>query len=170
MPATERVPNTTRTRTTTRMILTTGLDPALTGGSGETGGTGGTGEKGGTGVAAVATAAWTTRAPHAPQNADVSLKGLPQVPQNLAMIDAPALSGGFELAWLVLRGVTHYAELRAITPATSSNEGRFGLRTPGIPRQEFRMQPHTRPPLPRLDQYPSPSHWRRPRACHAPPR
>src|SRR5580692_822055 len=132
MPATERVPKTTRTRTTTRMILTTGLDPVLTGGSG-TGGTGGTGENGGTGVAAGATAAWATRAPQAPQNADVSFNGLPQVPQNLAMIDAPALSGGFELAWLVLRGVTHYAELRAITPATSSNEGRFCLRTPGIP-------------------------------------
>src|SRR5271156_6376202 len=125
MPATERVPKTTRSRTTTRTILTTGLDPVLTGGSGETGGTGGTGEKGVTGVAAGATAAWATPAPQAPQNADVSFKGLPQVPQNLAMIVPPALSGGFGLAWLVLRGVTHYAELRAITPATSSNEERF---------------------------------------------
>src|SRR5271154_345644 len=135
MPATERVPKTTRSRTTTRMILTTGLDPIFTGGSGETGGIVATGENGGTGVAAGATAAWVTWAPQAPQNADVSFKGLPQVPQNLAMIDAPALSGGFELAWLVLRGVTHYAELRAITPATSLNEERFGLRRPGIPRQ-----------------------------------
>jgi hypothetical protein len=49
-------------------------------------------------VAAGATPAWGTRAPQAPQNADVSFKGLPQLPQNLAMIDAPALSGGFGLA------------------------------------------------------------------------
>src|ERR1700761_4249949 len=108
MPATERVPKTTRSRTTTRTILTTGLVPVFTGGSGATGGIVVTGVKGGTGVAAAATAAWGTRAPQAPQNADVSFKGLPQVPQNLAMIDAPAPSGGFELAWFVLLGVTHY--------------------------------------------------------------
>jgi hypothetical protein len=64
----------------------------VTGGSGETGGTGencGTGE---TGEAAggTFTCTWATLAPQAPQNADVSCKGVPQVPQNLATMDAPA--------------------------------------------------------------------------------
>jgi hypothetical protein len=74
------------------MILTTGLDPLFTGGSGETGGTAGTGD------AAKGTPACGTRAPQAPQNADASCKGLPQVPQNLAMIDPPALALGIRVS------------------------------------------------------------------------
>jgi hypothetical protein len=100
------------------MILTTGLDPVFTGGSGETGGSEETGE------AATGTFAWTTLAPQAPQNADVSCKGVPQVPQNFAMIYAPALPLGFGLAWLVLSRVTHYAEVVA-TPQPARAGGLF---------------------------------------------
>jgi hypothetical protein len=111
----DRVPPTTRSRTTTRMILTTGLSPCLTGGSGEKGGSEETGDDGS------GTFAGCTLAPHAPQNVDRPFKGFPQLPQNLATMAAP-LSGSTQLC----RGGGHSASLRCVGQESSLGKAGAG--------------------------------------------
>src|ERR1700722_6473420 len=91
MPKVASAPPIKRITSTTRMILMTGLVPWRTGrgeagGNDETGGAQGTTGDGGTGVEARGTLACATLAPQAPQNAAVSINGLPQLPQNFAIV------------------------------------------------------------------------------------
>src|SRR5580658_1281265 len=84
MPKVASAPPTKSSTSTIRTIFTMGLVPWRTGGSGETGASGETG--GWTEGAAGGTFACGTLAPQAPQKADVPFNGLPQLPQNLAMV------------------------------------------------------------------------------------